>query len=320
MIEKENCQDRRVSEQKGNIIMPLANFKELLLHAKKNHYAVPCLVAGNIEMAVGQIMAAEESKSPVIIGFPPHVMPLISSTLYMPFLIDAAERSSIPVAIQLDHGFEFDEIMRCIKFGVSAVMFDGSDLKYDDNVARTKEIVKVAHSLNVGVEAELGYVGGSVSDDQGKSSQMTDPDKVVDFISKTGVDALAVSIGNLHGKYKSEPKLDLDRLKKISSITETPLVLHGGSGLTDNDYKDLVKNGISDIHFYSYLAADVWPEVQKRSKELNRNPIYHEVIAWSIEYYYQAGKKVMDLLNSSEKADAICANSLYTDIIEKISR
>ena len=128
-------------------------------------------------------------------------MPFVPSSLYMPFLIQAAGRSSAPVAIQLDHGFEFDEIMRCIQDGVSAVMFDGSDLEYDCNVARTKEIVHAAHALNVAVEAELGFVGGSESDEPGKESQMTDPDKVLDFVSKTGVDALAISIGNLHGKY-----------------------------------------------------------------------------------------------------------------------
>lgn len=297
-------------------ILPLAKFKEILLEAKKNNYAVPCLIAGNLEMALGQIMAAEEKRSPVVIAFPPHVMPEIPTKLYIPFINFAAKQASVPVAVQLDHGFHFDEIMNCIKDGASAIMFDGSELEYEENINRTKEVVKISHALNIGVEAELGFVGGSMSDEPGKESQMTDPDKVADFVSRTGVDALAVSIGNLHGKYRSEPRLDLERLRKISSIVDIPLVMHGGSGLTPEDYKNVVANGISDIHFYSYLAADVWPELQKRTKEIGRNPIYHEIMGWTIEYYFNAAKKVMDMLNSSNKANATSEKSLYFDVIK----
>lgn len=300
--------------------MPLANFKELLLDAKRNKYGVPCLIVGNVEMALGQIIAAEEKKSPIILAFPPHVMPEIPCELYVPFVKKVAEYASVPVAVELDHGHEFKEIMTCIHNGASAIMFDGSELEYEDNVSRTKEIVKIAHSLDVSVEAELGFVGGSMSDDPGKVSQMTDPDRVVDFVSKTKVDALAVSIGNLHGKYRSEPQLDLDRLRKISSITEVPLVLHGGSGLTEKDYRNVVANGISDVHFYSYLAAGVWPELERRTKEIGRSPIYHEMMSWTIEYYYNEAKKVIDMLESSNKSNTACQNSIYFDIINKFKK
>lgn len=283
--------------------MSLANFKELLSDARDNHYAVPCLIAGNVEMAIGQISAAEEKKSPVILAFPPSVMPFVPSSLYIPFLIQAAKKASVPVAVQLDHGFEYNEIISCIKSGVSAVMFDGSGLEYDCNVARTKDIVKVAHALNVSVEAELGFVGGSISDDNGSASKMTDPAMVKDFVAKTDIDALAISIGNLHGKYKSEPNLDLERLRSIRAITDTPLVLHGGSGLTTADYKNLIKNGISDVHFYSYLAAGVWPSLKEKAGSSCKNPIYHEIMKWTIEYYINAGKNVMDLMESTGKAE-----------------
>jgi fructose-bisphosphate aldolase class II len=305
-------------EQEGAVQVPLANFKELLADAQKSHYAVPCLVVLNIEMAIGLIIAAEKKRSPVILAFPPNVTQFVSSGLFIPFLISAAEKSSAPVAIQLDHGLEYKEIMNAIKCGASAVMFDGSDLEYDSNVERTKEIVKVAHAFNIAVEAELGFVGGSVLKATGEVSQMTEPDKVADFISKTKVDALAVSIGNLHGKYISEPNLDIDRLRAISSTTNMPLVLHGGSGLSVNDYKNVMKNGISDVHFYSYLASDVWPELKNRSESLGRGPIYHEIMEWTIEYYIKAGGNVMDILESSQKASIFCDRSLYSDMLIEV--
>lgn len=298
--------------------MPLANFKEILLDAKKNRYGVPCLIVGNVEMALGQIIAAEEKRSPIVLAFPPHVMPEIPCELYVPFIKKVAEYASVPVAVELDHGHEFKEIMTCMHHGASAIMFDGSELAYEENISKTKEIVKIAHSLDVCVEAELGFVGGSMSDDvAGKTSEMTDPDKVADFVSKTNVDALAVSFGNLHGKYKGEPVLDLERLRKISNITDIPLVMHGGSGLTEKDYRNCVANGISDIHFYSYLAAGVWPELEKRVKQLGRNPIYHEIMSWTIEYYINEANKVIDMLDSANKSNAKTQSSLYMDVLKK---
>jgi fructose-bisphosphate aldolase class II len=300
--------------------LPLANFKEILLDAKRNKYAVPCLIVGNVEMALGQIIAAEEKKSPIVLAFPSHVMPEVPCELYIPFVNKIAQYASVPVAVELDHGSDFKEIMTCIHNGASAVMFDGSELDYQENINKTKEFVKIAHSLNVGVEAELGFVGGSMSDEVGKTSEMTDPDKVVDFITKTDVDALAVSFGNLHGKYRGEPVLDLERLRKIASSVDVPLVMHGGSGLTERDYKNVVANGISDIHFYSYLAAGVWPDLEKRTRALGRSPIYHEVINWTIEYYYNEAKKVIDMLDSYNKAAAAPKESIYLDILKKYKK
>jgi ketose-bisphosphate aldolase len=307
-------------QQEGVITMPLADFKEMLYDAKKNKYAVPCLIAGNIEMALGQVMAAEEKKSPIILAFPPHVIPEIPSELFIPFINNVAKYASIPVSVQLDHGYEFKEIVRCIMNGASAVMFDGSELDYEENVSKTKELVKIAHSLDVDVEAELGYVGGSLSHEEGKSSEFTDPEKVIDFVRKTNVDALAVSFGNQHGKYRGEPKLDLERLRKISCIVDIPLVMHGGSGLTADDYRKVVANGINDIHFYSYLAANVWSGLVKRASETGREPIYHEIISWVVEYYFEEAKKVIDMLDSSGKAIPVCNNSIYFDIIDKYKK
>lgn len=282
--------------------MSLVNFKEMLLDAKKNKYAVPCLVAGNLEMCLGQIKAAENKKSPIILAFPPHVISTISIEFIIPFITNVAKSVSVPVAVQLDHGFDFNQIMKSIHCGVSAVMFDGSSLTYEENVNKTKEFVKISHSLDVSVEAELGFVGGSISNETGVVSKMTDPEQVADFVSKTNVDALAVSFGNLHGKYTGEPELDIERLRKISSLTDIPLVMHGGSGLTDYDYKNVVKNGISDVHFYSYIASNIWPYWKNKISTINRNPIYHEIIEWTTQYYYEEAGKVMNILGSTNKA------------------
>lgn len=293
--------------------MSLANFKEILTDAKKNNYAVPCLTVVNMETVIGQIMAAEEKKSPVILGYAPAVIPYIPSSVMMPFMIDAARHSSVPVAVQLDHGYEYNEILNSIKEGVSAVMFDGSDLEYEENVRRTSEFVKIAHSLGVAVEAELGCVGGGILETK-KDSLMTDPDMAADFVTRTCVDALAVSFGNLHGKYKSEPKLDLERVKTISEMIETPLVMHGGSGLTEQDYRAVVAHGVSNIHFYSYLAAGVWPEIEAKTREKGKTPVYHDMIGWTIEYYYKEAIKVIDMLDSIGKASEISDCSIFSKI------
>jgi len=139
----------------------------------------------------------------------------------------------------------------------------------------------------------------------------------LDFVAKTNVDALAVSFGNLHGKYRGDPSLDLARLSKIRAITNTPLVMHGGSGLSEKDYKAIVAHGISNIHFYTYLAIGVWPDLEKRTNEIGRHPSYREIIKWTIEYYHHEAKKVMDMLDSTDKATVANRKSVYSDTIIK---
>jgi fructose-bisphosphate aldolase class II len=166
----------------------------------------------------------------------------------------------IPVVLNLDHGTSFDAVMKAIRLGFTSVMFDGSGLSYEENIRQTAEVVKMCHALGISVEAELGAVGG---DEGGSlygscdSSKFTDPSKATDFVTRTGIDALAVAIGNAHGKYRGEPKLDFPRLQAIQEQTGLPLVLHGGSGISDADFRKAISLGIHKINFYTQAVSFV---------------------------------------------------------------
>jgi fructose-bisphosphate aldolase, class II len=170
---------------------------------------------------------------------------------YLVGMVEAAVRNThIPVALHLDHGSSFDVVMNCIKNGYSSVMFDGSHYSFEDNIAITSKIVEAAHAVGVTVEAELGKVGGTednISVDE-RDATFTDPDQAVEFVEKTGVDALAIAIGTAHGVYKGEPKLDFDRLKTIKGLLNMPLVLHGASGVPLADLQKAISLGINKVN------------------------------------------------------------------------
>lgn len=254
-------------------------------------------------MVIGQIRAAQDKGSPLALGFAPEVFSIVPIELGLPMIVNAAERASVPVATQLEHGQDFDTIVKAIQLGVSSVMFDGSDLPYDENVRRTKEVARVAHAAGVAVEAELGSVGGSaLADVEAKQSHLTDPNQVVDFVTRTGVDTLAISFGNVHGKYPGLPELDFERVKRIASLVETPLVMHGGSGLTESDYRRVIQSGISNIHFYTGIAVGVWNHLQQAFGTSEADPVYHELVFSTIDYYYSETVKVIDMLGSAGRA------------------
>ena len=168
-----------------------------------------------------------------------------------------ADRSMIPMVLHLDHAESFDVIMHALRNGFTSIMFDGSKLDYDENVSKTKEIVRLCHAVNVSVEAELGAVGGAEGGElagRADPALFTDPEQAYDFVSSTGINALAVAIGNVHGRYKGKPQLDFDRLEKIKGYTDIPIVLHGGSGISDEEFRKLISLGISKINFFTGMA------------------------------------------------------------------
>jgi len=229
-------------------------FKDILIDARRYKYGIPCLLAGNMEMIVGEIMAAEEKQSPLIIAYNALVTPKIPMELAIPFMVKASEMAKVPVATILDHGLEFDAIIKSMKLGLSSVMFDGSECTYEENIRKTGEIAKIAHALGVSVEGELGSMGGSVIERGGASSEdsvFTDPERVAEYVERTGIDALAISFGSVHGPYRGKPNLDIERLKKIYNSVSLPLVMHGASGLSDYDYRLVIENGISKENYYT---------------------------------------------------------------------
>jgi fructose-bisphosphate aldolase class II len=287
----------------GSYHMSHVKLADLQREARKGGYAVPHFLGGNMEMVIAEIRAAEDKNSPLAIGFAPEVFHMIPMEISIPLIVAAAKRAKVPVATQLEHGKDFETIVKAIKLGVSSVMFDGSSLPYEENITQTKEIVKMAHAFGISVEAELGSVGGSALPNvEVKDSLYTDPEMVCDFIEKTGVDSLAISFGNFHGKYRGTPKLDFDRIKEIDALVDIPLVMHGGSGLTESEYRRCIECGISNIHFYTYWTMGLWDSLMISVSKMETKPVYHQLVDWTIEYFYRQTENVINILGSENKA------------------
>lgn len=233
----------------------LVTLKEVLSDAQKKHYGVGLFNTINLEMAKAVIEAAEESKSPVIIGTAECFLDISTLQELAYFLIPMAKKASVPVVVHLDHGMTEDAIKQALKVGFSSIMYDCSMDSYENNIKRVAAITKLVHQHGASIEAELGHVGANdhsaESHGSNDNSIYTDPMQAKYYIEQTNVDALAVAIGTAHGAYKSTPKLDINRLKEISTIVPTPLVLHGGSGLSDQDFKDCIRNGVSKINIFT---------------------------------------------------------------------
>jgi fructose-bisphosphate aldolase class II len=206
-------------------------------------------------MLEGAISAAEELRAPIIIGTAEVLLPHGELQLIAPSILHAARRASVPVAVHYDHGLTFDRCIEALKLGFSSIMFDGSLGDVEQNLKETREIVRIAHSMGVAVEGEIGHVGEASNSDNDQEDLYTTPEEAISFVEQTGVDALAISIGTAHGPYESKPKLDIERLKSIRQALDTPLVLHGGSGLSDDDFKQAVAKGISKINIFTDINA-----------------------------------------------------------------
>jgi fructose-bisphosphate aldolase class II len=207
----------------------------------------------NMEFARAIFDASQEIGLPVMFGIPERFMRNFYSPDCMALICkEMIKQAKAPAAIHLDHGKTFDGVMIALRAGFSSVMFDGSSLDYEENVKQTAEIVKIAHSFGVAVEGELGYVGQAGTDELTPDS-FTRPDQAADFVRRTGVDALAVAIGNQHGQYKGIPKLDFERLRAIRGKVACGLVLHGGSGIGNEDFKEAIRSGINKINIYTAM-------------------------------------------------------------------
>ena len=286
--------------------MPLVGIKEILVDARKKRYGVPCLLAGNLEMIIGQIKAAEAQKSPLILAYNSGVTPQVPMDLAMPLIVNAAGQADVPVASILDHGQSLDVAVQAIHLGSSSVMFDGSVLPYEENVKQTTEIVNVAHAVGVSVEAELGSVGGSsveigmnyeLDSSRDPADYFTDPQMASDFVKRTGVDVLAIAFGNVHGVYRGEPKLDLSLVRQIRQEVEVPLVMHGASGLTDDDYVHIIDSGISKINYYTAMSRRVSNSIKEMMTAANpETNMYHDLISATIDFFYEDTKTLLHTL------------------------
>ena len=228
--------------------MPLVTLKKLLNRAEKEKIAVGAFSVGNMEMILGAVKAAEETNTPIIIQIAEVRLPTSPLKIIGPMMVAAAKNSSADICVHLDHGLKYETIETALELGFSSVMIDGSLLNIDENIALTKKVVEKAKIYGASVEAELGVVGGNEGEGKAHVIQCTDPAVAEDFCNRTGIDALAVAIGNAHGHYKVAPELRVDILKEIDSICNTPLVLHGGTGITPQTFQDCIRNGIRKIN------------------------------------------------------------------------
>lgn len=260
----------------------LVTLKELLDQAKEEKKAVGAFNGTTLEAIRGIIQAAEELDTPVILQHAQSHDDIIDLEEIGPIMLYYAKRAKVPVALHLDHGSSFERCVQALRLGFTSVMYDASAKSFEENVEETKEIVKIAHAVGASVEAELGHIftsevvhgeGGdsdSKDDYENLDDIYTDPQVAKEFVEKTGVDCLAVAFGTTHGVYLTEPKLDLPRVAKIREAANVPLVMHGGSGVSDEDYKVAIENGICKVNYYTYMntaggkaSKDYWADEEK---------------------------------------------------------
>ncbi|NMA69513.1 MAG: class II fructose-1,6-bisphosphate aldolase [Desulfitobacterium sp.] len=230
--------------------MSLVSMAEILRDAQKGGYAIGAFNCNNMEIVQAIVAAAEAEKSPVIVQASQGAMRYAGIEYIAAMTCLAAEKASVPVALHLDHGTSFAQVMNCVRNNFTSVMIDGSQLSLEDNIALTKKVVEAVRPLGISVEAELGKIGGT-EDDISVSAEdalFTDPNEAEIFVRETQVDALAVAIGTAHGQYKGVPKLDFDRLEEIRKRVDIPIVLHGSSGVPDEDIRKAISLGVSKVN------------------------------------------------------------------------
>ena len=278
----------------------LVNLKEIIEMAEKGNFAIPAFNVYNTETIMGVIKAAEEAKAPVIIQIYPRLLNEEVGFYLCPAIIAGAKKASVPICFHLDHGPSELEVQKALRWGATGIMYDGSVHPFDENVKNTKHIVDICSAIDVYVEGELGHVG-SVNDEA--MEEFTDPEEAAEFVKKTGVTALAVLIGNAHGHYKKPPKIDIDRIKAIRQATGgIPLVLHGGSGIPDDQVKEAIKAGIRKMN----IGTDVCCAFADGTKETLDDPSRSIAIDVFMKHPIETVKKLalekINLLGAQNKA------------------
>ncbi len=275
--------------------------KTLLADAEKGNYAVGSFSVANMEMVLGVIKAAEELNAPIILQIAEVRLKQSPLEVIGPLMVAAAKCARVPVAVHFDHGKTLEKIGQALEIGFTSVMFDGSHLPLSENIAQTRTVIEKARAYGAAVEAEIGCVGGSEDGSEDIAINCTNPDDAVRFENETGVDALAIAIGNAHGNYKSTPKLRFDILEKVDSLTKTPLVLHGGTGITPEDFVRCSKTGIKKIN----IATATFDKVENTVKNCYNNGSingYYDLQAAEVEGAYQNAKAHILIFGTENKA------------------
>lgn len=259
----------------------LVTMNRVLEYAESYGQAIGAFNVCTLEGLQATLEAAEELKQPVIIQFVAVHEPYISLDVMGPIMVMMAERAKVPVCVHLDHGEDLDYLKRALEMGFTSIMYDGSMLEFEKNVANTRIAVEMAAGYGASVEAELGAMGANgVSGED----RYTNPDEAEKFVELTGIDALACSFGTIHGLYFAEPKLDFERISEIRKKTGVPVVMHGGSGVSDADFRECIKRGVRKINYYTYAAKAGGMAVKEKCMETGNEFVYfHDVSVWGRE-------------------------------------
>jgi len=290
--------------------MTLVPMSEMLVKAKKEKYAVPQFNIINMEFTQAIVEVSNEENSPVILGVGEPTIKYMGMEYVIAIANAAAKNSSIPIALHLDHGSSFEVVMQCIKAGFSSVMIDGSKYSFEKNIALTNKVVEAAHSVGVSVEAELGTIGGTEDNIYVNENDVILPsaEEAIEFWNHTNVDALAVAVGTAHGMYKIEPKIKFDVISKISNSIPVPLVLHGGSGVPDQDIQKAIHCGISKINVNTenqVAFSNAVKQIINSNNDIQDSRLFLRVGREAVK---QMVRSKIRLFNSANKTDAIILN------------
>ncbi len=271
--------------------MPIVSLTDALAEGRRRGCGVANFWAGGAEATIGIVRAAEAMNAPIVLCYNRPLCPQFPMALGFAMMRSAAERMAVPIALTLDHGADPGECREAIECGATGVMYDGSHLPLEDNLEITREVVRMAHAAGVSVEAEVGSIGGSAIEyglDHSVEGVFTDPESATMFVDATGIDALAISVGNAHGRYSATPRIRYDLVREIASRVSVPLVLHGASGLTDTEYQKIVDAGITKINYYSEGSRRVIEQLRAfltvdRGEMLSHNVSRFLIEAWERE-------------------------------------
>ena len=278
----------------------LVTLNETLEWAERNKCAVGSFNTTNLESIRAVIEAAEELNVPVVIMHAEVHESITPINVIGPVMVELAKRAKVPVCVHLDHGETLEYLSKALDLGFTSIMYDGSTLDYETNVENTIKAVTLAKSKGASVEAEIGVLGkrelGAGHDDDEKEHEMiyTDPDFAQSFVKDTGIDALACSFGTAHGLYLTKPKLNMNVLDKINSKVDVPIVMHGGSGVSVEDYIEVISKGVRKINYYTYMAKEGGEEVARKINEHSGNVIYyHDICNWALSAMKENAKQAM---------------------------
>jgi len=291
--------------------MPLVNMRDMLQHAYRERYAVGAFDVVSLDFLEGILAAAENCRAPIIISLAESHFDYFDFPILMSAVETAAKRATVPVAIHLDHGASFESAVQGIRFGCNGVMVDASEYPFEENVKRTQQVAEMAHACGVPVEGELGYVAGVEGEDAERHAgemRYTEVSEAKEYLDRTGVDFLAVSIGTVHGRMKGQPNLDIERLGDINKALGIPLVIHGGTGLSDEQYQQLIENGVTKINYYTALADAAGQRIRENARQ-DSSCGYTGLVRGVAEAVQQESERCIRLWGSANRADEVLASA-----------